>query len=103
MNYVQLAKPRSVLLLLVTALTGMVVASPTLPTAIPLILTVVAGGLAAGGANVLNCYLDRDLDGLMARTSGRPLPLGKIQSTRALIFGLGLCLASVVLFAIGVN
>lgn len=103
MNYVQLAKPRSVLLLLVTALTGMVVASPGLPSALPLILTIVAGGLAAGGANVLNCYLDRDLDRLMDRTSGRPLPVGKVTPISALFFGVGLCVASVAIFGLGVN
>ncbi len=103
MAYIQLAKPRSVLLLLVAALTGMAVAGPGLPPAPAVAVTVVAGALAAGGANVLNCYLDRDLDPLMARTSRRPLPMGTVRPGRALLFGAGLCAASVALFAVSVN
>jgi protoheme IX farnesyltransferase len=103
LDYVLLAKPRSVLLLLITALTGMVVASPGLPSAVPQLVTVLAGAMAAGGANALNCYLDRDLDRRMARTSLRPLAAGTLQPARALLFGLGLCTAAFVLFAVGVN
>jgi protoheme IX farnesyltransferase len=103
LSYIQLAKPRSVLLLLVTAVTGIVVASPGFPAALPLIVTVLAGGLAAGGANVLNCYLDRDLDRQMARTASRPLALGAVQPVPALILGLAMCAAAFVLFAAGAN
>ena len=103
MNYVQLAKPRSVLLLLVTAVAGMVVASPGLPAAYPLLFAILAGALAAGGANALNCYLDRDLDSRMARTAGRPLARGMVQPAGALLFGIALCVASVLVFGLFVN
>ena len=103
MDYVQLTKPRSVLLLLITAVTGMVVASPALPSALPLLITLLAGSMAAGGANVLNCYLDRDLDRRMARTSSRPLALGRVRPVPVLVFGLALCAGAVALFAVGAN
>ena len=48
------------------------------------------GTLAAGGANAINCYLDRDIDEIMHRTQGRPLPLGKIEPASALVFALAL-------------
>ncbi|MHB0869234.1 MAG: heme o synthase [Chloroflexota bacterium] len=102
-NYLRLTKPGSVALLLVTALGGMVVARPELPPWSLLALTMLGGALAAGGANTLNCYLDRDLDRLMPRTSRRPLPSGRIQPPRALAFGLLLCLLSVTVLAAGVN
>lgn len=66
-------------------------------------MTMLGGALAAGGANTLNCYLDRDLDRLMPRTSGRPLPAGRVQPSRALAFGLLLCILSVTVLAAGVN
>ncbi len=103
MNYIRLTKPRSVALLLVTALAGMVMARPGYPPLTLLALTLLGGTLAAGGANTLNCYLDRDLDRLMPRTQGRPLPSGRIPPARALAFGLLLCLLSVTVFAVGVN
>ncbi len=103
MNYLRLAKPNSVALLLVTAIAGMVMARPELPSITLLALTIAGGALAAGGANSLNCYLDRDLDRLMPRTQRRPLPSGLIQPNRALAFGLLLCLLSVTVFAVGVN
>lgn len=103
MDYVQLAKPRSILLLLITATTGMVVASPGLPAAVPLLCTLLAGALAAGGANALNCYLDRDLDRSMTRTARRPLATGTVRPAGALMFGLASCLVSIALFSVVVN
>jgi len=102
-DYVRLTKPRSVLLLLVAALAGMVVARPEVPPVHLILETLLAGALAAGGANALNCYLDRDLDRQMRRTTGRPLPSGKLLPGRALLFGLTLSAVSVTIFALGVN
>jgi heme o synthase len=102
-DYVHLAKPRSVLLLLVAALAGMIVARPQMPSFLLILQTMLAGALAAGGANALNCYLDRDLDRRMGRTSSRPLPSGKLVPGRALLFGLALSAVSIAIFAVGVN
>ncbi len=103
MNYLRLTKPGSVALLLVTAFAGMVMARPGLPPLSQLALTLLGGAMAASGANVLNCYLDRDLDPLMPRTARRPLPAGQLQPSQALAFGLLLCTLSVAVLAVGVN
>jgi protoheme IX farnesyltransferase len=77
--YVSLTKPRIIELLLVTTVPAMLLAADGLPP-VWLIITVLVGGtLAAGAANALNCYIDRDIDQLMRRTKRRPL----IQSTTA--------------------
>ena len=83
--YVRLTKPRVIELLLVTAVPPMFLAEGGLPS-LWLVLAVVAGGaMAAGGANTINCWIERDRDQLMRRTHGRPLPRGEIAPTRALV------------------
>ncbi len=73
-DYLSLTKPRVVLLHLITAASAMFLAANGLPPASALLFTLAGGGLMAGAANTLNCYLDRDLDGMMPRTHHRPLP-----------------------------
>jgi protoheme IX farnesyltransferase len=86
--YVLLTKPRVIELLLVTTLPAMVLAAGRLPS-LTLIGAVLAGGaLAAGGANTINCWIERDRDRLMHRTRHRPLPAGRIEPSRALAFGI---------------
>jgi heme o synthase len=68
-----LTKPRIVELLLVTTVPTMFLAERGVPGVRLLVVTLVGGSLAAGCANTLNCYLDRDIDAVMARTSRRPL------------------------------
>jgi protoheme IX farnesyltransferase len=88
--YVALTKPRIIELLLVTTLPTMIVAKRGLPS-IPLIVaTLVGGALAAGGANAINMFVDRDIDKLMHRTERRPLVTGVITPRNALIFALSL-------------
>jgi protoheme IX farnesyltransferase len=65
--------------------------------------TLIGGTLAAGGANVLNCYLDRDIDAMMHRTENRPSATGQISGRNTIIFGLVLSLLSVLFLAITVN
>ena len=77
--YVSLTKPRIISLLLITTVPTMILADGGVPSLWLMLWTVVGGTLAAGGANAINCYLDRDIDELMHRTQGRPLPLGKIE------------------------
>ena len=77
--YFRLTKPRVIELLLVTAVPPMFLAEGGFPP-LYLVLAVVAGGaMAAGGANTINCWIERDRDQLMRRTHGRPLPSGEID------------------------
>jgi protoheme IX farnesyltransferase len=102
-DYVALAKPRIVLLLLITTAATMVVAARGLPPLGTFLATMVGGALAAGGANAINCYMDRDIDGLMSRTRRRPLPRRRIDPVEALAFGLVLAVASLAVFGTFVN
>ena len=85
----ELTKPRIVVLLDFTALAAFLVADPRVDWA-RLAGVLVAGTLASGGAGALNCYVDRNLDARMGRTSKRPIPKGEITPASALVFGLAL-------------
>jgi len=88
--YVGLTKPRIIELLLVTTVPAMVLADRGFPSPW-LVLAVLAGGtMAAGGANTINCVLDRDIDEMMRRTHRRPLPAGSVTPRAALRFGIAL-------------
>lgn len=101
--YVSLTKPRIVELLLVTTVPAMMLAEGGLPSPLLMVVVVVGGALAAGGSSAINCYLDRDIDPLMGRTSRRPLVTDAIAPRNALIFGLVLAAISVVLMAVFTN
>jgi protoheme IX farnesyltransferase len=88
--YVALTKPRIIELLLVTTLPTMIVARRGLPSIGLMAATLFGGALAAGGANAINMYLDRDIDKLMHRTQKRPLVTGAVTPTAALVFALAL-------------
>lgn len=98
--YVSLTKPRIVELLLVTTVPAMIVASDGVPSIGLVAIVLVGGSLAAGAANVINCYIDRGIDEVMRRTSRRPLPNHVIEPRTALRFGLLLAFASVVVMAV---
>jgi protoheme IX farnesyltransferase len=98
--YVALTKPRIIELLLVTTAPAMMLAARGWPTWGLLISTLVGGTLAAGAANVFNCYYDRDIDRLMHRTERRPLPAGEVSPRGALVFGIVLTVVSVVMLAV---
>jgi protoheme IX farnesyltransferase len=101
--YIRLTKPRVIELLLVTAVPPMILAESGLPS-LWLVLTVVVGGaLAAGGANTINCWIERDRDQLMRRTHGRPLPRGEIEPSHALAFGVALNVVAFILLVTGAN
>jgi protoheme IX farnesyltransferase len=89
-GYVALTKPRIIELLLVTTVPTMVVAKRGLPSLWLVVATVVGGSLAAGGANAINMYIDRDIDALMKRTANRPLVTGVMEPRNALIFAVTL-------------
>lgn len=101
--YVSLTKPRIVELLLVTTLPAMMLAAEGLPDIGLMLVVLVGGSLAAGGSSAINCYLDRDIDPLMGRTSRRPLVTHTIAPRNALIFGLTLAVISVALMAAFTN
>jgi protoheme IX farnesyltransferase len=95
--YVALTKPRIIELLLVTTVPAMVLAAHGVPNLWLVMWTLVGGSLAAGAANAINCYIDRDIDLVMARTRRRPLPAHAVSPEDALVFGLVL---GVVAFAV---
>ena len=95
--YVALTKPRIISLLVFTALGGMFLASRGVPDPLLTIIVLSGGALAAGGANALNHYLDRDIDRLMRRTATRPVVSGDVPPMNAMWFGIAL---NVVAFAI---
>ncbi|MEW9266779.1 heme o synthase [Kineococcus endophyticus] len=101
--YVALTKPRIVELLLITTIPVMLFAADGLPSGWLVLTTFVGGALAAGSANTLNCYFDRDIDALMKRTENRPLVTGAVTPRQALVFATVLGLASTALFVAFVN
>ncbi|WP_432563391.1 heme o synthase [Kineococcus sp. SYSU DK003] len=101
--YVALTKPRIIELLLITTIPVMLFAADGLPSLWLVLATFVGGALAAGCANTLNCYFDRDIDALMKRTENRPLVTGAITPNRALVFAAALGLASTGIFLAFVN
>ncbi|HET7487680.1 MAG TPA: heme o synthase [Acidimicrobiales bacterium] len=95
--YVALTKPRIIELLLVTTVPTMVVAARGLPSGWLVLATLAGGTLAAGGANAINMYVDRDIDRIMKRTRHRPLVTGEIEPMNALVFAVALEVAAFVL------
>lgn len=92
--YIALTKPRIIELLLVTTVPTQVVAARGLPSAWLIIATVLGGSLAAGGANAINMYVDRDIDRIMERTKSRPLVTGAMTPRAALTFAITLEVAA---------
>jgi heme o synthase len=101
--YVALTKPRIIETLLVTTVPTMFLAAGGFPPAWLVIVTLVGGILAAGGANTLNCYIDRDIDVVMHRTQHRPLVTGEVTPRAALVFGLVMSALATALFGLVVN
>ena len=101
--FVMLTKPRIIELLLITTVPSMILAHGGMPRLSLVVLTIVGGALAAGGANTFNMYIDRDIDRLMERTQGRPLVTGAITPRSALLFGIALEVVAFVLFYLFVN
>ncbi|WP_269455327.1 heme o synthase [Occultella aeris] len=101
--YIALTKPRIIELLLVTTVPTMILAQGGFPSWWLIIATLVGGTAAAGSANTLNMYYDRDIDALMNRTKKRPLVTGAVSPTGALIFGIALGVFSVLWLGLAVN
>ena len=102
-DYAALCKPKVVALIVFTAIVGMLLATPEMVPLDALVLgTLGIGGAAAAGAAV-NHLADRRIDALMARTSGRPLPSGKVDTVSAAVFAAVLCVVSMALLVWRVN
>jgi protoheme IX farnesyltransferase len=86
--YVRLTKPRIVALLVVTTVPAMILAEGGVPSVWLMFATVLGGSVVAGGANAMNMYFDRDIDEMMRRTQGRPVPAGQVEPERAAAFGM---------------
>jgi protoheme IX farnesyltransferase len=101
--YLALTKPRIIELLLITTVPTMIVAERGWPGLWLVVATVIGGTFAAGGANAVNMYVDRDIDKIMKRTEGRPLVTGEIEPRNALIFSVALLVIAGVWLAAFVN
>jgi protoheme IX farnesyltransferase len=102
-SYMDLMKPHVTVLLLGTTVAAMAIAARGLPSLGLVLATLLGGAMAAGSANSINCYIDRDIDQIMGRTQRRALPQGKVQPHNALIFGVILGLGSFAILALFVN
>jgi protoheme IX farnesyltransferase len=104
-DFYELIKPRMNLLVVLTTLVGFYMATPTSSPLnwVLLIHTILGTALTAAGASALNQYVERDLDGKMARTANRSLPTGRMQPLEALVVGVGLGVAGVLYLLAKVN
>ena len=102
-DYIALTKPGIMSLLLTTTFCAMLIAQRGVPPFWLIVVTLLGGVFASGGANVLNCYLDRDIDGQMSRTRDRAIVAGRVRPHAALAYGITLSAASVLLLGLVVN
>ncbi len=102
-NYVDLMKPHVTVLLLGVTAAAMAIANQGLPRLALVIPTLLGGAMAAGSANCLNCYIDRDIDQVMGRTQRRSLPSGRVEPRQALVFGIILGISSFIVLVLFVN
>ena len=101
--YINLIKPHVTVLLLGVTAAAMTIAKGAFPSLGLLLATLLGGAMAAGSANCINCYIDRDIDQIMGRTQRRSLPSGRVQPQQALLFGIILGIASFFILALLVN
>ncbi len=101
--YFALTKPRVIELLLVTTAPVMILAQGGIPNLWLMLWTLIGGALSAGSAGAFNCYIDRDMDRVMKRTSKRPLVTGELTDRQALRFAWIIGIASILLLGLLVN
>ena len=102
-DYLELLKPKIILLLVVTELSAMIVAARGWPRPEVLIGALLGGAMAAGGAGAVNCWFDRDIDQLMPRTRRRAIAAGRITPAAGLGYGITVGLSGVALIAVTAN
>ena len=102
-NYLELTKPKVVLMMLITAIIGMLLASKNLPSLYLVIISMIGIGLCASSAATINQIIDRNIDANMARTSNRPLPQGEITTFNASLFAFALMIFGTAILVSQVN
>ena len=102
-NYLELTKPKVVLMMLITAIIGMLLASKSLPSLYLVIISIIGIGLCASSAATINQIIDRNIDANMARTSNRPLPQGEITTFNASLFAFALMIVGTAILVSQVN
>ena len=102
-DYTTLTKPKVNLLLVLTALSAIFLASDGIPSLQVLIAVIVGGTLASGGAGAINHSIDKDIDEQMKRTSKRPVAGERISRLNALIFGISLTVLSFIILFLFTN
>jgi len=110
-DYIEVSKPRIVVVLVITAVTSLLAGSrfdntPTIGWDVSfwqIGFLSLAGALASMGSSALNHYYDRDIDKIMLRTSLRPLPAGRLLPRNVLVYGLGACILAVIIAWITLN
>ena len=101
-DYANLLKPRVMALVVFTAVTGLVIA-PGEISLLTAVISTLCVAIGAGASGAINMWYDRDIDQFMERTQKRPIPAGKMEPTRALVFGVVLSVLSVVVMYLFVN
>ena len=102
-NYFELTKPKVVSMMLITAIVGMLLATPNIPSFQIMIIALLGIGLCAASAATINQIIDRNIDAGMQRTSGRPLPQGEISPVNASLFALFLMIMGTIILIYFVN
>ena len=102
-NYLELTKPKVVLMMLITAIVGMLLASKSLPSVYLVIISMIGIGLCASSAATINQIIDRNVDANMTRTSNRPLPQGEITTFNASLFAFVLMISGTAILVNQVN
>ncbi|GAC1475776.1 MAG: heme o synthase [Isosphaeraceae bacterium] len=102
-SFVSLTKPRITVMVLVTVATGFYMGARGASNPLTLLLTLLGTGLVAGGASTLNQWLERARDARMRRTSGRPLPIGRITPKEAVVFGVAISSIGLLTLSLAAN
>ena len=102
-RYYELTKPKVVMLILFTALVGMLLAAPGLVPWDTLVFGLLGIGLAAAAGAVVNHVVDQHIDVVMERTRGRPLPSGRMDAPHAIAFALVLATLAMIVLMVWVN
>jgi protoheme IX farnesyltransferase len=102
-NYLELCKPKVVVLIIFTAIVGMLLAVPGMPPMDNFIFGIVGIGLASSSAAAINHFIDQKADAEMLRTQNRPLPMGDLNAKNVLIFAMTLGVLGMLILIVWVN